>query len=384
MVYDAIIVGAGPAGGMAARALSKRGYNILILDKKEEVGYPIQCAGGLGSFALENNDLKEHPSWIKTRMKGIKTISPNGKHYFLSKESGYTIDRRRFDQWIVNSAVDDGATLLLNTRVNNVTRKKDYWVVATKKKEFETRIVIGADGPSSNIARHVGLLKSREFLKGLQYKFSAKDVAYQDDGYLCIHNSAVYSGGYAWVFPMGDEYNIGVDGYTDLKILLGNFCKSLKIDIDKKKEINAGILPYHYVLENFSKDGIMIVGDAAGMTNPMHGGGVHAALFSGRTAGDTACKALEQEDFSILSEYDLKVKNSPFLDPILFKASKIFRKWDDEIYNFLGDMMEGIEQSKLTYFQGFKKMMKKPKYFLLLKQFLTMKKAMLVNQKYGW
>ncbi len=87
--------------------------------------------------------------------------------------------------------------------------------------------------------------------------------------------------------------------------------------------------------------------------------------------------------WSKLSDYDIKVKESPFLDSKLFREDEIFRKWSDEIYNLLGDMMGGIEQSQLTFLQGFK-IIKKPKYVLLLKQFLIMKKVMLINQKYGW
>jgi digeranylgeranylglycerophospholipid reductase len=70
-VYDVIIIGAGPAGGMAARQISKKGYKILIIDKKKVVGVPVQCGEGMNHFALEENDLKPNDSWINKRVKGV-------------------------------------------------------------------------------------------------------------------------------------------------------------------------------------------------------------------------------------------------------------------------------------------------------------------------
>ena len=383
MIYDAIIVGAGPAGGMAARQISKKGYKVLVIDKKREVGMPVQCAEGITHFALEDTGLKVDESWVKKRIKGIKVMLSSGK-FFYAEEPGYSIDRAKFDQWMMNKALDDGCKLLTNTRAQGIIKKRDIWNIKTNAGELKGRILIGADGPASNVAKWLGLLKRREYLKAIQYKFDAEDIDYPGEEWFYIYYSKSFKGGYGWVFPRGNEYNIGVGGLGSVKELLGQFCKSLDIDVGKRKTTNAGILPFDYKLSSLTKDTAMIVGDAAGMTNPVSGGGIHAAVASGRISGETAVKALETENLNLIPEYEKRIRKEPYLDPILLKCAKYFMKWDDDDWNFLGEILDGRDQSELTMFNGFLKMLKHPKYFARSRELLLIRKAMRINQKYGW
>jgi digeranylgeranylglycerophospholipid reductase len=382
-VYDVIIIGAGPAGGMAARQISKKGYKILIIDKKKVVGVPVQCGEGMNHFALEENDLKPNDSWINKRVKGVKCIVPNGK-YFYSNDPGYSIDRAKFDQWIMNHSLDNGTEILLNTKVNGIEKKNDKWIAKTKNGSYGARILIGADGFASNVARWLGIMKKREFIKAIEYKFRYEDFDYPEEERLCVYYGERFNKGYGWVFPRGDEWNVGVGGSGDNKEKLKNFLKFLGADEEKRTEIIAGAIPHHYILSSLTKNGVMIVGDAAGMTNPTFGGGIHTALSSGRISGEVACKALEEENLGLIEEYNIRMKKEPYLKPIVHKCDECFKNWSDEDFNFLGNMMEGIDQSELTIFKGFIKMLKYPKYFARSRELLLLRKAMRINQKYGW
>ena len=383
MIYDAIIIGAGPAGGMAARQISKEGFKVLVIDRKKVVGVPVQCGEAMNHFALEENGLKPNDIWIKKRVKGVKCIVPNGK-YFYANEPGYSIDRAKFDQWIVNHSLDNGTELLLNTKVNGIEKKKDKWIGKTKNGSYEGRILIGADGFASNVSRWLGIMKKREFIKAIEYKFRYEDLDYPEEERLCIYYGEQFNKGYGWVFPRGDEWNVGVGGSGDNKEKLKNFLKFLGADEEKRTKVIGGIVPQYYVLSSLTKNRAMIVGDAAGMTNPTFGGGIHVALSSGRIAGEIACKALESENLELIEEYDAKMRKEPYLKPIVHKCGEYFLKWSDEDFNFLGEIMEGKDHTELTLLRGAIEVLKRPRYILRSGEFLLMKKVMRINQKYGW
>lgn len=370
--YDGIVVGAGPAGGMAARVISKEGHSILVIDKKKKVGQPVQCGEAVSKFALKSNKVRVKKEWVKNSFKGLKIFVPNGK-YFFSFVKGYCIDRTKFDKYIIDQAVHKGCEILLNTKVMGIKRKNKLWYVKTKRKIFKSKFLIGADGAESNVATWLGILETKDFIKALQYKF--RNINIKEKKLLLLYMNSKFRNGYAWVFPRGDEYNIGVGGIGNIKRWLDDFCRSKNIDIKKKFSVSYGMVPKRYRLKSFTKDSALIVGDAAGLTNPIFGGGIHSALFSGRLAGKIVCFALDSNDPKLISRYDNEVRESPFCDPILQRANKFFYSLNNDEWNFVGEVFENKNYNDMSYLRISKKFILKPKFLLKVKKFKTLKRA---------
>ena len=91
--FDAVVVGAGPAGGMAARELAAAGFRTALVDKKKVVGIPIQCAEGVGRFALESNGLRARPEWALQEVRGARCYVPSGDAFVITRLPGYALDR---------------------------------------------------------------------------------------------------------------------------------------------------------------------------------------------------------------------------------------------------------------------------------------------------
>ncbi|UCF08434.1 MAG: NAD(P)/FAD-dependent oxidoreductase [Thermoplasmata archaeon] len=383
LVYDAMIVGAGPAGGMAARKLAQKGFKVLILEKKREVGVPVQCGEAITHFALEENKIPPQKEWIKQKVKGVKPIMPNGSFFYV-KEDGYSIMRDRFDRWIINDAVDRGAVLMTKTRATGLRRIDDKWRVSTATRYFEGQLLIGADGPSSNVARWLGMLQSRVYAKAVEYKFRLKDFEFPEREWLSFFMGSNWNGGYAWVFPRDDEWNVGTGGFRNAPEFMERFLKMLKLDKHKTIAKIAGLVPRRYSLTSLAQKGLMVAGDAAGMTNPVIGGGTHAALSSGKHAGDTAVRALENEKPEITLEYDTKMRSEPYLSPVLFRCADLIGKWTDADWNFLGWVMDGRDQSELTFLKGTLCTFKRPRYLLRGRELMLIRKGMRITKRYGW
>lgn len=395
-VYHVAVIGAGPGGSMAAWKLAERGHRIIVLDKRKEVGFPVQCGEGISRYAIESNDLKLDARWLKQEINGSRVFVPNGK-YFLVKGEGYSIDRHIFDRHLSELAEKAGAEIKLETVVKGITRDKhaDRWKILTTKGEFMARYVVGADGPLSFVSRWAGISFRPESIIGYQYKFDADYVEknidyifngknYLDGKWLDFHYGSSFPDGYVWVFPRGDEYNIGICGSGDLKKSLDKYCKKRGLNPEKKKEVNAGQIPRGKVIPEFVRNNVLIVGDAAGLTNPITKGGIHAALYSGRNAGLTISNAIEKKDDGILMEYERIMRSSPFTNPVMMEYGKLIYGLSDEMASFIGELLYEKNFDEISYFNAFFRMLRKPSFFLMVPRLLKIIKALKISSKYGW
>ena len=383
--YDTVIVGAGPAGGRAGMELAKAGHSVLFLEKRDVVGVPVQCGEGLSKFGLENAGLPEKSDWIRERVKGVRAMLPDGTSFTVSIP-GYCIDRAKFDQWVVQNAVDAGAELRLRTKVSGIHRQNGGWIVETDRGDsFETRTLIGADGPASNVARWAGLLQQRIYVKAVEYRFAASDWSYPCDGWLIFVYAQKYRGGYAWVFPKDAYFDVGVLAADGVKGLMDGFCAEMRVPMDRIHKKTGGDIPLKYTFSNLAAPGLAIVGDAAGVTNPVFGGGIHPALVSGKVAGEVAVEALARDRMGHFLEYDRRMKASPFLDPVLWKTADLFASWDDAHFNFAGEVVDHGDTQDMSTARAFWRILTRhPRFLAEARDLLTMKRGMALTQMYGW
>ncbi len=383
-MIDAVVVGAGPAGGMAARQLAAAGYETVILEKRKLVGEPVQCAEGVSEFGLLSNGLAPHEEWIAQCVAGAKCVAPNGKWFYITRLPGYAIDRAVFDRWIVNGAVDDGAQLRTATRVTGLAAHDDGWRIEANGETIDARAVIGADGPASLVARDAGLVRSLEKILAYEYRFRNEDVAARDPDYFLLFLGEQYKGGYAWIFPKGDVVNVGAGGPIDAHAATVSFCREHGIDVNRRTQTIAGTIPYRYDLTSLAAPGLAVVGDAAGITNPMNGAGIHPGIFSGRLAGEFAVASLEKEDPTAMLEYDRVVQSSPFLDPVLWWMIDRARRWTNRLMNSVVAELEGIDWRALTWKRMLGTGVRKPSLILHAREFYRMIRTLELCDRYGW
>jgi len=383
--YDVAIVGAGPAGGRAGIELAKAGRSVLFLEKRDVVGVPVQCGEGVSAFGLRNAELPEREEWIRQRVKGVRAVLPDGTSFTVTIP-GYCIDRARFDQWVVQQAVDAGAELRTRTKVTSVRREDGGWVLETDRSDpVRAHAVIGADGPASNVARWNGLLRQRVFVKAVEYRFHEADWTYPCDGWLIFVYGQKYRGGYAWVFPKASYYDVGVLAVDGVKALMDAFCAEVKVPLDRIHKKTGGDIPLRYAFSALAAPGLAIVGDAAGVTNPVFGGGIHPALYSGMVAGRVAVEAFARDDMGHFLEYDRRMRASPFLDPVLWRTADLFASWDDAHFNFAGDAIGHGDTRDVTTLRAFGRILARhPRYLAETGNLLLMKRGLSLTQKYGW
>ncbi|MBI2598410.1 MAG: NAD(P)/FAD-dependent oxidoreductase [Candidatus Diapherotrites archaeon] len=305
--YDVAIIGAGPAGGMAALSSARNGLNTLLLEEHATIGEPVHCGECISDLALKKFDLKVPKKTISLEVKGVRVVFPDHTAPTL-KEDGYVLEKHLWEQWLAEEAVKQGAELKLNSRVTDIKRNAGKWEVGSGENVFQCKVLIDASGVQSIASLKLGLNQKRfESVIGIQYEM----LEVKNEGWLDFYLwPKLAPAGYLWLIPKNNSRaNVGLvtSQKNKAKAFLDEFIKEPDFAGKKIVKTFGGLIPASGPLEKTFDAGLMLVGDAAGFTSPMFEGGSHLGLKSGELAANIAAKAVQKNDFSkeTIREYEM-------------------------------------------------------------------------------
>jgi digeranylgeranylglycerophospholipid reductase len=352
---DIVVVGAGPAGSLAARTAAENGAITLLLEEHPRVGHPVYCAEGLSLGGLKDAGVDPKPPVVCQEITMARVFAPDRNFVELTSTDwkGYTLNREVFDSLLAEKATEAGADLLTSTKATDLIKENGV-VVGVKavsgEETFEIRakIVIGADGHASIIRRKAGLGEwFPDVVTCAQYRLGGLELEEPgvNEFYL---GKEVSPGGYAWVFPKSAmEANVGlgvrkIHTESPIKYLKRFVANDPRFKDAEIQLVNGGICPVSGVLDKAVSDGLMLTGDSAGQLIPATGAGIHSGLESGKMAGEVAAKAVEEGNVSAgrLSEYEKRfdsywgqrIRDSR-------KVVEMLDKFSDENLNILAKVM---------------------------------------------
>ncbi len=318
--YDVVVVGAGPAGSYAA-ATAASDCDVLLIEKRQEIGDPVRCAEGISKEAL-SKFLRPKKEWIANKVIGARIFAPDGTILEVSEELagpevGYVLERKIFDRDLAKRAAKAGADVTVRTRATGVIRE-DRFVCGVKVRhlgeslEVQATVVIAADGIESQVARWAGInttLRPSDLESCAQYLMTNADL---ERDYNDFYLGSESPGGYAWAFPKGpQEGNIGL-GVLASKLENKHSIDYLNAFVERHfpnaqpVEMHLGGVPVSKPARKTVDNGLMLVGDAARHVDPITGGGIINALDGGRLAGEVAVQAVRAQDPSlkVLKNYE--------------------------------------------------------------------------------
>jgi digeranylgeranylglycerophospholipid reductase len=335
--YDAIVIGAGTAGCLAAKIMAEAGLRTCIIERKpkEEIGEKI-CGDALGEHHLAFLGLeKPTRGELEKRIEGVQIYSPDKNSVFTIADKdfiGYILNRRLFGQWLLRKATDGGAVLRDSTQFLEPILEKG--VVSGvkvrnpsgKKQQLKSKVVVDASGFIGVVRRklpknmQIETIIQNEDVEACYREIRQLKQENENTNYCEIYlDGKVTPGGYTWIFPKGGaKVNVGLgirmcDNFPNPK-------KQLYEHVLSKEQFEGSLLlsggawwdPTRRPLDNMVGDGVIIVGDAASLVNPIHGGGIGPSMLSGFFAGQTIVEALEKgdSDQASLWNYNMKYMNT--------------------------------------------------------------------------
>jgi digeranylgeranylglycerophospholipid reductase len=309
--YDVAIVGAGPVGSTFARYIADDGYKVVMLERKREIGIPLQCAGLLGKRIKDLNLLPDE--YILNKVYGAYLHSPSNNILKVYRKfpEAYVIDRVGYDKFLAEQAVNSGVELLLNHKVDSLNIKTGEVRINKFNKSFKAEVIVGADGHASSVSEEFNP-KSKTVMAA-QYLLDMGGEVLDTDNVHLFANSNL-SPGFFWIIPISKSLaRIGLFAnmdYNGLNKVLKEFIQSDNIyknaSILKKYQ---GFIPIYNSKKILVKDRSILLGDAASQVKPTTGGGLMIGFESAKIAANTVSKALKIGDISILKEYESDYKN---------------------------------------------------------------------------
>lgn len=388
---DVLVIGAGPAGSTAARFAAKGGANVILMDKKSEIGAPKRCAEGVSKRTFDILELEADPHWITREIEGIRLIAPDGTDVWLTNdvvelpEAGYILERKVFDKHLAMEAGRAGAQIRIKTQAKGLRREANGSFTVTcecmgESFEINAQILIGADGPESHVAKWAGLkaiTKPKHMESGVQFEMCNAKMERSD--VLEFYFGSIAPGGYFWLFPKGDDIvNAGLaiipemaekSAYEYLVDAVNN-CYATKDA--QPVELNVGGDPVGGLVKEMYNDNIMLCGDAASQVNPLTGGGITSGITGGKLAGQVAAEAIKEGDCSkeFLKKYADLVDEAMGHDMDKYsKACDYLWSLDDDDLNSIAKAFQDIEFETLGTTELVKALIKvQPKAALKLRK----------------
>lgn len=297
---DALIVGLGPAGAIAAATIARSGARVVALERKREFGFPVQCAELVPQLvAQEAGDVRVA---VRQYVDAMQVFVETEESDCAPNFPGRMIDRAAFDAKLAGDALAAGADCRLGAIVKSIDGRGE--VITSRGDKFTARVIIGADGPHSVVGRAIGhvnteFAETRQMTVDLSSPYAATD----------IFLSADILGGYGWLFPKVTTANLGVGVAAERKADLKRLLDQLHGRLVKEGRVGrsalghtGGSIPVGGMVGPAGRLGdtdVLLAGDAAGLTNPISGAGINAAVISGALAGEAAVRVLAGDQHGI-------------------------------------------------------------------------------------
>jgi digeranylgeranylglycerophospholipid reductase len=366
---DVLVIGAGPAGSMTAKWAAKGGAKVMMIEKRQEIGSPVRCGEGMSKAWLADVGIKPG-RWINVEVEGARIFSPSEKAFEINEkqagnEVGYVVERDEFDKQLAIDAANAGTDVVLKTAAVGMLKENGRVVGAKVKRfgeTFEVRapVTIAADGFESQVGRWAGIstnIAMRDMDTCLQYRMTNVDC---DVRYCDFFLGKVAPGGYVWVFPKGEGLaNVGIGVQVSQVTAMADARNYLDRWIDhhpgyakgKKIDMVGGGVSICAPLKQTVGDGIMLVGDAARMIDPLTGGGIANGCIAGKICGEVAAEAVHAG--TPTKEFFQKYEKG-------WRAvleEKLYRNWlakeklvqlSDATFDKVIDALQGVRLEKLS------------------------------------
>jgi len=306
--FDVVVVGGGPTGGYVAGKIAEKNYNVAIFEQHKQIGEPLNCAGLINSRVFDIIDISKK-SIVQNKIKGAHIHSPTGNILTIGgdKENAIVINRHMFDQEIIKNSVGKGAKLFLENKVLSIQKTNNHIELRTSKNDdIKCKILIGADGPHSNIRNLFAMNEPSEFLRGIGAEI--KNTYLDPDFVEVFVGNEISPGFFAWMIPTNDRGTkariglcIGEEAPYSPSYYFSNLFKneitSLYLENTEITRNMGGMIPLGFLKKTYDAN-MMLVGDAAAQVKPTSGGGIYPGLLCAKHCSSVAIDALQKDDFS--------------------------------------------------------------------------------------
>ena len=313
-MFDVLVVGGGPAGFRTAWLVAKKGYEVLVVEEHEKIGEPVSCTG------LVSKKIGKIPKDIILNKIKTARFFCEGEYFDVNYKKGMmVIDRKGYDVFLYEKAKEEGVRIKKGTRFISF---RDG-VVKTSKGSFESKILVGADGPNSSVAKNVGI----DLMETISVAVQTTVKGSFEKRTVELHFDPSIKRGFFWVVPEnGGKARVGLMCERNPRRIFHRFLEKRFGKNVRTSKIVSDVIRYG-LMERTVSDRVLLVGDAASQVKPFSCGGLVYGKICSEIAARAIVKALREEKFSrefLKENYEDVWKEKLFIPIILGNSLKIF------------------------------------------------------------
>ncbi len=290
MMFDVAVIGCGPAGSTAAYDLAKQGLKVVLIDKEKLPRYKV-CGGGIVFRAREMLDVDISPVVERACHAARVTLLNSGISFYANRDEPIVsmVNRSEFDLLLTKHAQHAGAELMTGFFIQAADFNYDYICLKGDSGQIKAKFVIAADGVNSMMARLTGWKETRRLAPAVECELAVSaDVVSRFAG-VARFDFDMPPNGYGWVFAKSNHLSVGLGGFGfgrqhNLKTIFYEYTKKLDIDLPTDMEMHGYVVPLSPRKDGFVRNRVFLVGDAAGLADPVSAEGISFAIRSGQIA----------------------------------------------------------------------------------------------------
>lgn len=352
---DVAVVGAGPAGATAARSLAEAGVRVALIERESLPRYKT-CGGGLVGRAL--GGMPQAVAVVVERACCRAHLHAADAPITIARPAPLVsmVMRDRLDHFLAERARVAGATLRVSSGVESVAREEDGLRLEAGSTTLRTRFLIAADGATGRMAEQLGFRDGRRLVPALEAEIRPGAGAPRRLWSEARFDFGIMPHGYAWVFPKDDHLSIGVlsmrRGSVGLPAALERYYRFLEIEPGGSEARHGYVIPVRPRRGVLARDRVFLVGDAAGLADPVTGEGISHAVLSGRLAAE-ALLASDLTSGAAEARYRILLRRQVL--PELWRArllarafygpsrlrNALFRRWGRPLGEALASVFDG-------------------------------------------
>ncbi|HLP40324.1 MAG TPA: geranylgeranyl reductase family protein [Fibrobacteria bacterium] len=369
--YDFAVIGAGPAGLLAALTLAlanhgnrtPREYRIALLDKRDPWREPVSCAEAVSAVGLKEAVPKVEPAWVREPIDGVVFISPNGTRVTFRKPgSGLLIDRALMHRSLAEEARRHGVHCNFRSRALAVSRYHDGFRIVKYEGdnpgELKAKVVIDTSGPGLGFGQGERIVQGDFDVEPALFAL-VKGIKYDVNHIEMFFGRNYAPGGYAWLFPRDkDVANVGLvigkrfAKEAPARRTMARFLEQVYPGV-KVETFHGGAIPCGYTHQPLAVANLFKAGDSANMVNPISRAGILEAMKGGKLAAEAALEVIglgteaEKEPHyrAYKEKWDAAYGNANFR---IHKAKAAFMDIPDATFDRAAGSLARIPQNKVT------------------------------------
>jgi len=375
MVFDVAIIGAGPSGASTALKLAKAGISTVIIEKEKLPRYKV-CGGGFVYRGLNSMSF-DVEAVIESKFHTVDIYLGEKLHFKTTRKDPIIsmIMRDSFDELIIKEAKKHGATLMDEHKVVSIEKKGLSTLITTNKNTVSAKIIVGADGAYSPIAKMAGWkTDTRKLIPALEYEVYVTDEEFKKHADSVRFDIDAVPGGYGWNFPKKNHFSIGVGCFeakpSNIKALCEDYINYLGIENITSIERHGFQIPVSPRTDGFAKDNVFLIGDAAGFADSITAEGISNAIYSGNLLAEAiienslnqeliAAEYLKKLNHKLLPELESSAKLSKWFYKNKTIRNLLLRKYGQRFSEYMGDIFMGTKTYPTDVYDTLMKKVKK-------------------------